>query len=113
MKKGQIISGHNNHKGREYDTVTIGAKIEINTNIAIVGAVVTKIDNRNKDRVHRVLMPEGSELIFDDKKTDAEPTSGEPLPKDKRAPISSASVNIIPENSENVNVLFHSPVVLS
>ena len=103
LKKGQIISGHNNHKGREYDTVTIGAKIEINTNIAIVGAVVTKIDNRNKYRVHRVLMPEGSELIFDDKKTDAEPTSGEPLPKDKRAPISSASVNIIPEKSRNVN----------
>lgn len=103
LKRGEIISGHDNHKGRNYDTVTIGAKITINGKPAIVGAVVTKIDGKNKYRVHRVIMPEGSELVFDKRKINAEPTSDKPLSVDKRVPIGSASINSISEKSQNVN----------
>ena len=103
LKKGEIISGHDNHKGREYDTVTIGAKITINGNPAVVGAVVTKIEGKNKYRVHRVLMPDGSELVFNNEKKNAESTSDIPSSSDKRMSINSASKYSIHQNEAVVN----------
>lgn len=103
LKRGIVVDGHDNHKGREYNTVTIAAPIEVNGTRGIVGAVVTKIDGKNKYRVHRILTPDGSEFVFDVKRKDAEPTSGEPLSSDKRAPIGSASKRSISQDPDSVN----------
>ncbi len=100
LKRGVEISGHQNHKNREYSTVTFAAKITVNDTPGIVGVVVAKIDGHNKYRVHRIVTPDGSAFVFEVKNNNAEPTSGEPLLKSKRAPIGSASNNSIAQNSE-------------
>ena len=58
LKRGIEISGHENHKGRNYETVTIAAPVEIN---GIRGnmAVVVKQTKGNRYKVHRILTPDG------------------------------------------------------
>ena len=103
LKRGVVVDGHENHKDRGYETITIAAPIEVNGTRGIVGAVVTKIDERNKYRVHRILTPDGSEFTFEVKTKDTEPTSGEPSSSDKRAPIGSASEKSITQPEKSVN----------
>lgn len=101
LKRGEIISGHVDHKGRAVDTVTIAAPVVINGTIGYVGAVV-KVGGKNKYHVHRILMPDGSEFGFkDNKKT--EPTGvGVPIDNDsQRSTISSATNSISAEGTKN------------
>jgi len=101
LKRGEIISGHADHKGRAFDTVTIAAPVVINGTIGYVGAVV-KVGGKNKYHVHRILMPDGSEFGFkDNKKT--EPTGvGVPIDNDsQRSTISSATNSISAEGTKN------------
>ena len=65
-------------------------------------AVVVNMRN-NKHYVHRILTPDGSEFVFDVKRKDTEPTSGEPSSSDKRAPIGSASKKSIAQETDSVN----------
>ena len=106
LKRGIVVDGHDNHKNRDYDTITIAAPIEVNGTRGIVGAVVTKIEGKNKYRVHRILTPDGSEFVFETKRKDTEPTSGEPLSNDKHAPIGSASKKSIAQPEDSVNRKF-------
>ncbi|MGN0681332.1 MAG: hypothetical protein ACI4LY_04925 [Candidatus Fimisoma sp.] len=101
LKRGKIISGHVEHKGRAVDTVTIAAPVVINGSIGYVGAVV-KVGGKNKYHVHRILMPDGSEFCFkDNKKT--EPTGvGVPIDKDsQRSTISSVINSISAKGAKN------------
>ncbi len=102
LKRGIDISGHDNHKGRSYGTVTIAAPVSINGKIGNV-AVVVKMTGRNRYSTHRILMPDGSEFVFEQNK-DAEPTSSDMLAteSDQGTDIGSASNNNIPNPNENV-----------
>lgn len=73
LKRGLIISGHNNHKGRGFDTVTIAGAVKINGVRGNMAVVVKLEKGDNKYRMHRILMPDGSKFVFDDK-TKTEPT---------------------------------------
>lgn len=75
LKRGKDISGHDNHKGRNYDTITIAAPVVINGNRGNVAAVV-RLTGKNRYHTHRILMPDGSEFVFNAKK-DTEPTSAD------------------------------------
>ncbi len=103
LKRGALIDGHGNHKGRNYETVTIAAPVVINGVRGNVGVIV-KQGGKNKYKTHRILMPDGSEFVFETK-NDAEPTSaGVKGENHRQGPaISSTSYNIISENGENVN----------
>ena len=103
LKRGLIIDGHDNHKNRNYETITIAAPVVINGTRGNVGVVVKK-GGKNKYKTHRILMPDGSEFVFETKK-DIEPTSaGVKGENHRQGPaISSMSNNSISENSENVN----------
>ena len=75
-------------------------------------AVVVNMRN-NKHYVHRILTPDGSEFVFDVKRKDTEPTSGEPSSSDKRAPIGSASKKSIAQETDSVNsksLVFKNPI---
>lgn len=103
LKRGIEIGRHENHKGRDYGTVTIGAPITINGKTGNM-AIVVKITNKNYYKTHRILMPDGSAYEFQDTK-DAEPKPAGALSiKDTHAtPISSASVFSVPQQGNDVN----------
>ena len=58
LKRGIEISGHGDHKGRGYETLTIAAPVEINGQRGNM-AVVVKRTKGNRYKVHRILTPEG------------------------------------------------------
>lgn len=59
LKRGIEIDSHDDHKGRNYDTVTIAAPVEINGERGNM-AVVVKRTKGNRYKVHRILTPEGA-----------------------------------------------------
>ena len=67
LKRGMQVAGHDNHKGRQFDTVTFAAPVSIN---GVRGnmAVVVKQLGRNLYKTHRILMPDGSSFSYEDKK---------------------------------------------
>ena len=70
LKRGIVIQEHGQHKGRNYDTITIAAPVEINGERVNMAAVV-KQTKGNKYKVHRIFTTDG--ISFSLKKTaDAE-----------------------------------------
>lgn len=63
LKRGIEIDDHDKHKGRNYDTVTIAAPVEINGRRGNM-AVVVKKTKGNRYKVHRILTPEGETFIL-------------------------------------------------
>ena len=63
LKRGKIINVHNNHKGRDFGTVTIAAPVEINGVRGNMAAVV-KRTGKDHYHTHRILMPDGSAFEF-------------------------------------------------
>ena len=107
LKRGEIISGHKDHKGRAYSTITIAAPVEIN---GVRGNVAATVRQTGASRyyTHRILLPNGSEFIFAESRKNEEPTFvGMPAANDsQRSTISSSSVNSISQDSRNVNRQF-------
>lgn len=95
LKRGKSISGHKNHKGNGYPSVTYAAPVIINGKTGNVGVSVLF---GNKQRIHaiRVLGPDGNEFVIYENKA-AELTSDVRSSEDKRVvtPIGSAD-DIIP-----------------
>lgn len=75
LKKGELIDMHKNHKGRNYSSATIAARVRINGTDGIMGIVV-KLTGKNNYYTHRILMPDGSEFVFE-KQDEAEPTAAD------------------------------------
>lgn len=107
LKRGEIISGHKDHKGRAYSTITIAAPVEIN---GVRGNVAATVRQTGASRyyTHRILLPNGSEFIFAESRKNEEPTFvGMPAANDsQRSTISSSSVNSISQADGNVNRKF-------
>lgn len=104
LKRGEIIEGHTNHKGRAVNTITIAAPVTINGTTGYMAAAV-KTGGKNRYHVHRILMPDGSEFEFN-KKT--EPTgAGVPIENDsKGSAISSVSENSVTPTGRKSNKRF-------
>ena len=71
LKNGEKIGFHPKHKGREYDTTTFAAPVEINGHRGNM-AVVVRQEDRNYYKVHRLLLPDGSQFVFNEKGDNAE-----------------------------------------
>ena len=65
LKRGIEIDGHGDHKGRNYDTVTIAAPVEINGMRGNM-AVVVKRTKGNRYKVHRILTPDGETFAVEE-----------------------------------------------
>ncbi len=73
LKNGKEIRD-DEHKGRGHNTVTFAAPVVINGKAGIMGAVVMKTKG-NRYKTHRIVMPDGSQYIFEQEKTEVT-TSG-------------------------------------
>ena len=103
LKRGRVISGHENHKDRGYTTITIAAPVVINGKRGDV-AVVVQQKGKNKYHVHRILMPDGSRFEYENTKN-AESTGDSIVGKkaNKRLSIDSASNDSITQPEKSVN----------
>lgn len=102
LKQGIEIVDHDNHKGRGVQTVTIAAKVSINGVEGIMAATI-KTTNGNNYKMHRILMPDGSAFVFEEK--EAEPTPGLGNPLNIGTPpsrIGSADENILHHDDDDV-----------
>lgn len=101
LKRGVVISGHDNHKQRGFSTITIAAPVLVNGKRGNV-AVVVQQTGKNKYHVHRILMPDGSKFVYENIQQNAEPTGDSIVREDshKGLSISSASNSSISQNSE-------------
>lgn len=107
LKRGIEIDGHDGHKGRNYDTVTIAAPVEINGKRGNM-AVVVKKTKGNRYKVHRILTPAGETFILPEManaemNTVGAVTNNSQLLRGSAPAINSASEFSIPNNSGNVN----------
>lgn len=105
LKNGMELRD-NEHKGRGYNTVTFAAPVVINGKPGIVGAVVAKTKG-NRYKTHRILMPDGSQYIFENEKAEAT-TSGmtEEKINGEGPDITSAVGNSIPQTNKKDNEKF-------
>ena len=102
IKKGiQLPSGHKNHKGRGFSTVTFAGRVKVGTQEGVM-AVVVKEMSKNRYKMLRILTPAGTSLRIEGQKT--EPTTGGGSYQDKMpSPISSAFDNSILTETEKSN----------
>lgn len=73
LKRGKEIYREANHKGRGYGTITFAAPVEINGVRGNMAVVVRQTKGQRYD-VHRILMPDGSAFVFQEK-ANAVPTT--------------------------------------
>ena len=107
LKRGIEIDGHDGHKGRNYDTVTIAAPVESNGKRGNM-AVVVKKTKGNRYKVHRILTPAGETFILPEManaevNTVGAVTNNSQLLRGSAPAINSASEFSIPNNGGNVN----------
>jgi len=103
LKRGIRTSGHENHKGRNYTTVTFAAPVEINGMRGNM-AVVVKQTSKNHYKTHRVLMPDGSAFVYNDnEKTEPTPAGGIPSDGKAQATHISSVTNSVSQSSGSVN----------
>lgn len=66
LKRGVEIGAHGNHKNREKETVTLAAPVELN---GIRGNMAVVVNRRgNTYYAHRIVLPDGTEFRFAEKK---------------------------------------------
>ncbi|MGP1544622.1 MAG: hypothetical protein ACTTIO_06735, partial [Candidatus Fimenecus sp.] len=75
IKQGIEVGKHIEHKGRDYNTITFAAPITIN-GIRNNMAVVVRIEGKKYYKVHRVVLPDGSQLTFEQNKKDTAHSAG-------------------------------------
>lgn len=110
LKRGIEISGHGNHKGRDYETLTIAAPVELNGKRGNMAVVVMKTKG-NRYKVHRILTPEGEafalpEMTNAELNTVGTVTSGSQSLGGSAPAISSASADSVAEKLPPVKKRF-------
>ncbi len=99
LKRGKVIGGHKNHKGKGYPSVTFAAPVKIN---GTTGNVAVAVLYGDKGRVHavRILDQSGKTFVLE-KKTNAESTpAGNTSKKGAMSAINSAPKDSISQKSE-------------
>lgn len=102
LKRGKMFSGHDNHKNRSYSSVTFAAPVTINGITGDMAAVVRQT-GKNRYYTHRILMPDGSEFVFQNK-NEAELTSVD-------MPVQSAGQGTTIGSASNNKIAQKPPVV--
>lgn len=106
LKRGIVIESRENHKGRNFGTVTIAAPVEINGIRGNMAAVV-QLTGKNHYHTHRIIMPDGSAFAFNAEKNTESKPAGALLQKSTHAtPIESVSKHSIRHENEKSNTKF-------
>lgn len=106
LKRGEIIERHDNHKGRNFGTVTIASPVMINGVRGNMAAVV-QMTGKNHYHTHRILMPDGSVFEFRQKNsTDSKPAGATPNTDAHATPMDSvhnSSIRSLAANSQEIS----------
>ena len=104
LEHGIEVSSRDQHKDREYGTITIAAPVTINGKRGNM-AVVVKQTTGNYYKVHRILTPDGSVFVLPEIANEAESTPAGEAPEtgSLATPKDSASGNSISQPAQNVN----------
>lgn len=100
LKRGIVVSKNDNHKFRNFGTITIAAPVVIN---GVRGnmAVAVQMTSDNHYHTHRILMPDGSAFVFE-KNTALTPARGSDINAHRASPISAVSNDNIQHPDSNV-----------
>ena len=101
LKRGVKIGEHINHDNRGKHTITFGAPVELNGTRGNMGVVVNV--RNGKYYTHRILLPDGTQFVFDNQKADREPSRGVVTSDSLAKTTGSASENKIADKSVSVN----------
>ena len=66
IKRGKEITKHENHKGNGIKTITFAGSVIINGKRGVMGAVIHQT-NGNNYKAHKLLMPDGSVFVLNEK----------------------------------------------
>ncbi len=102
IMKGIKIGEHSNHKNRLYNTVTFAGPVSINGTRGNVAVVVRMADN-NYYKMHRLVLPDGTQFVFDIKKEDTTERAGGVNENSGLSPTDDVSTSIIPDSTEKSN----------
>ncbi|MBQ2056080.1 MAG: hypothetical protein II489_07275 [Bacteroidaceae bacterium] len=75
IKRGIIVNYQENHKGRQIESITFAAPVEINNTRGNMGVVVQRIKGTSRYKTHRIIMPDGTDFVFKEIKS-TEPSPG-------------------------------------
>lgn len=111
LKRGKIIFEKEKHKDKPSGSATIGAPVIINGTLGYMGAVVN-IAGKNRYHVHRIMLPDGTEFVFN-KKTEPIGANVKATVGDQGLAISSASDDIVQNSKTKVKKSMKELVTLS
>lgn len=105
LKRGVEIGAHGNHKNREKETVTFAAPVELN---GIRGNMAVVVNRRgNTYYAHRIVLPDGTEFRFTEKKNAVQgPKRGVTAKGSLAESTSTTFTNTIPQTGEQSNPKF-------
>ena len=102
IKQGIKADFHNEHKGRrELDSITFAAPVEINGKRGNMGVVVQRTNGTNRYKTHRIIMPDGSVFVFENKKTETK-TGGKPSDVEGGTPIRSVFTDSVAQTEAEI-----------
>lgn len=100
LKRGKEIGGHQNHKGREKQTITFAAPVVLNGQRGNMAVVVNK--NGNHYYTHRIVTPDGRTFVFNKEDAAQEPSRGVTVSGSLADTTSAASKASISKTGETV-----------
>ena len=105
LKRGIEIGAHGNHKNREKETVTFAAPVELN---GIRGNMAVVVNRRgNTYYAHRIVLPDGTEFRFAEKKNAVQgPKRGVTAKGSLAESTSTTFDNTIPQSDAESNTKF-------
>ena len=104
LKRGKEIGGHQNHKGREKQTITFAAPVALNGQRGNMAVVVNK--NGNHYYTHRIVTPDGRTFVFNKEDAAQEPSRGVTVSGSLADTTSAASKASISKTGETVKGKF-------
>lgn len=104
LKRGKEIGGHQNHKGREKQTITFAAPVVLNGQRGNMAVVVNK--NGNHYYTHRIVTPDGRTFVFNKEDAAQEPSQGVTVSGSLADTTSAASKASISKTGETVKKKF-------
>ena len=102
LRDGIEIGSHYDHKDRRYRTITFAAPVVINGQRGNLAVAVIQT-NANNYRAHRILLPDGSAFIFNEKNAGSGTSSRAGNNPRLNKSTGSASANSIRQSAQEVN----------
>ena len=103
LEKGIEINYKEEHKRRPYETFTFAAPVVINGQEGYMGVVVRRDNGTNYYKVHRILMPDGSTFVYENRINSAERAAGHSQSEIAGSPAVAVYDNNISQQSPIVN----------